>query len=249
MTATTADPVELAPRLVELGREAGIVARAIGGVAIWLHSPTARSNPFRRTYGDLDLVVARDGRRRIDDVFAVAGFAADTGFNTLHGRERRCYHGPAGEKVDVFIGEFQMCHMLPLDERLELDDPTIPLAELFLSKAQIFELGSKDARDLLALLLDHEVGSDDRETINADRVAGLCAKDWGLWRTTHRTIGTLRHTAGELLHDPAELQTINLRLDALSIAMDAAPKSMRWRARSRVGDRVAWYELPEDPDR
>jgi hypothetical protein len=27
---------------------------------------------------------------------------------------------------------------------------------------------------------------------------------------------------------------------------DAAPKSMQWKMRSRVGDRVRWYELPEE---
>jgi len=36
--------------------------------------------------------------------------------------------------------------------------------------------------------------------------------------------------------------------------IDAAPKSLRWRTRARVGERVRWYELPEeidhpDPDR
>ena len=31
--------------------------------------------------------------------------------------------------------------------------------------------------------------------------------------------------------------------------IDEAPKSMRWRARARVGERVPWYELPEGPRR
>lgn len=249
VTSDTLDPIELAPRLISLGDDAGVVARALGGVAIWLHSPTVRTHPFQRTYDDLDLVVTSPGRRRVDEVFRTAGFAADAGFNAVHGRERRCYYGPAGEKVDVFIGAFQMCHTLPLEDRLELDNPTVPLAELFLSKAQIFELNDKDARDLLALVLDHEIGTTDDDTINGERVAELCAKDWGLWRTTTRTIDTLRRTAIMLDLVPVQLQTITRRLDALSAAMDAAPKSMKWKARSRVGDRVTWYELPEDPDR
>jgi hypothetical protein len=27
---------------------------------------------------------------------------------------------------------------------------------------------------------------------------------------------------------------------------DAAPKSLKWRLRSKVGERVRWYELPEE---
>jgi hypothetical protein len=34
----------------------------------------------------------------------------------------------------------------------------------------------------------------------------------------------------------------------LTEAMQAAPKSLRWKIRSRAGERVAWYELPEEPD-
>ena len=29
---------------------------------------------------------------------------------------------------------------------------------------------------------------------------------------------------------------------------ETAPKSMKWKLRSNVGDRVRWYELPEEVD-
>jgi len=34
--------------------------------------------------------------------------------------------------------------------------------------------------------------------------------------------------------------------DRLSQAMEAAPKSVRWKMRARVGEKVTWYELPEE---
>jgi hypothetical protein len=249
MTAHRTDPIELGPRLVALGAEAGITARLIGGVAIWLRAPAARAHPFVRSYEDVDLVVSAAGRRVVDDVMAAAGFRPDTAFNTMNGRERRCYFGPADEKVDVFIGQFQMCHTLPLEERLAIDDVTVPLAELFLSKAQIYELNAKDAGDVLALVLDREVGAEDADVINAERVGELCARDWGLWRTTKRTLQTLEAMVDGVALDVERRQLIRRRLAALEHAIEAAPKSMKWRARNRIGDRVAWYELPEDPDR
>jgi hypothetical protein len=33
---------------------------------------------------------------------------------------------------------------------------------------------------------------------------------------------------------------------ALQAAVKAAPKSLAWRVRSRVGERVRWYETPEE---
>jgi hypothetical protein len=29
-------------------------------------------------------------------------------------------------------------------------------------------------------------------------------------------------------------------------AAETAPKSLRWKARAKVGDRVRWYEMPEE---
>jgi hypothetical protein len=29
-------------------------------------------------------------------------------------------------------------------------------------------------------------------------------------------------------------------------ALEAAPKSLRWRTRARIGERKRWYELPEE---
>jgi hypothetical protein len=249
MTFHGTNPIELGPRLVELGAEAGVTARLIGGVAIWLRAPAVRAQPFARAYEDVDLVVSAAGRRRVDDVMGAAGFTADAAFNTMNGRERRCYYGPAGEKVDVFIGGFQMCHTLPLEERLDVDDVTVPLAELFLSKAQIYELNAKDAHDVLALVLDHEVAARDANAINAERVGALCARDWGLWRTTKRSLQTLVAMVGGLAVETERRELIRARLVALEDAIDGAPKSIKWKARNRVGDRVPWYELPEDPDR
>jgi hypothetical protein len=242
MTEARLDRVDYGTRLVELDADAGVVARLIGGVAIWSHAPVVRRAPFARAHEDVDIVVPGSGRRAVD---AAARFSPDAALNTVNGRERRCYFGPAGEKVDVFIGHFQMCHTLPLEDRMHIDEVTVPLAELFLSKAQIYELNRKDALDMLALLLDHDVASGDDDVIKAARIGELCRRDWGLWRTTTRSLQTL----GELL-DVVELaagerETIRGRLGALRDALNAAPKSMKWKTR----DRVPWYELPEDPDR
>ena len=117
-----------------------------------------------------------------------------------------------------------------------------------MGEAQIVELNHKDMLDLLALLADHPVGPADGETINSDVIARLCGADWGLCKTVSLTLDKLDSSidveAGELDRD-----LIRERAAAIRRVLDEAPKTMRWKARARVGERVPWYELPEDPRR
>ncbi|MEO8687299.1 MAG: hypothetical protein ABI611_03640 [Solirubrobacteraceae bacterium] len=237
-----------ATAVVDRAQEAGIVVRLIGGVAVALHSPSASHRALRREYADIDFVAGAVDRRALDELLAEVGYFPDKRFNSLHGKTRRLYFDESGSRqVDVFMSHFKMCHELPLGERLTVDSPTVPLAELFLTKAQIVQLNQKDLLDLLALLADHPVGDGDDETINADRVAKLCGADWGLAKTVTLTLDRI----AEAVADAAgvDAPAIESRVEQIRRAIDEAPKSMRWRARARVGERVPWYELPEDPRR
>ena len=108
-------------------------------------------------------------------------YAPNKQFNLLNGTRRQIYlDDSTGRHIDIFIGDFEMCHKLPLNSRLHLDPVTVPLAELLLSKAQIVELNRKDALDIASLLLYNELGEDDDGKINLRRIAQLCGDDWGV---------------------------------------------------------------------
>ena len=83
-------------------------------------------------------------------------------------------------------------------------------------------------------------------------IAGLCAKDWGLYTTVSLTIGKLREFMArgeaELLSEPLKAE-ISGRLDKLQAAMDRAPKPMAWKLRARLGTKVAWYDEVEEVQR
>jgi hypothetical protein len=243
------DPREAAVNVVRVADDANVTARILGGIAIALHSPSTSLSAFKRNYDDIDIVIDKRGRKRIDAVMADCGYVPDTEFNNLHGLERRIYYSETQAKLDLFVGEFSMCHVLSFDGRLDADHPTVPLADLLLTKAQIFELNRKDAYDLIVLLADHGIDSGDDDVINADRIAKVCGSDWGFWRTVNRTIDTLEHHA----RSDAELEEHRERvLEAIATLrdqLDSAPKTAKWKLRAKVGDRKIWYALPEDPDR
>ena len=239
-------------RLIFEAQKEHILLRLLGGLAIKVHSPHADHRSLERKYPDIDFVTDKASAKKLLNFLPAMGYTPNKTFNTLSGDRRQLWYDEAnGRQIDIFIGDFTMCHTLPLADRLEIEPLTIPLAELFLSKAQIVQLNRKDVLDLLALLLDHEVGPGDQETINAEYIAGLCAKDWGLYTTVSLSLQKLRQflEEGSIELDEQEAQTIMKRLVTLEKAMDDAPKTMAWKMRARIGTRVRWYEEVEEVQR
>jgi hypothetical protein len=247
VSAIEADVVAEGKRLLVRATEAGVALRLLGGVAIRLRAPEELPPPFARAYADLDFVTARGTAGPAAQLLRAEGYVPHVAFNALHGNERMLFFDEQnGRQLDVFVGAFRMCHRVPLDERLEVDPVSIPLAELLLTKLQVIELNEKDVRDTLALLHGHPVADGDGDTVNAARVARLCADDWGLWRTITRNLsGCYVHLEGYDLPE-GERRRIGERLEVLLGRIEAQPKSRGWRLRSRIGDRKRWYELPEE---
>jgi hypothetical protein len=239
------DVVAEGQRLLDKAASAGVPLRLLGGVAIRLRAPGELSAAFRRSYADLDFVTTKKGSRRAEELLRQEGYVPHVAYNSLHGGERLLFFDDDHERqVDVFVGAFSMCHKIPLNDRIEVDQTSIPLAELLLTKLQIAELNEKDVRDALALLEGHAVGDADGETINAGRIAALCAADWGLWRTITGNLDTCCALApGYDVPNRAEVET---RLQELLHRIEAEPKTRSWRLRAKIGDRKRWYELPEE---
>jgi len=77
----------------------------------------------------------------------------------------------------------------------------------------------------------------------SDYLARLLSQDWGLYRTLQINTQRIREAAKDLA---VANEVVGQRLDELWQRIDAQPKSLKWKLRSRVGDRVSWYELPEE---
>jgi hypothetical protein len=233
------DVVTEGQRLLARAQETGVPLRLLGGVAIKL--PAA----FNRKYADLDFVTKKKTAGQASDLFRGEGYEPHVAFNALHGGDRLLFFdNDNGRQVDVFVGSFQMSHRIPLDERLEVDPVSIPLGELLLTKLQIAELNEKDVRDALALLEGHAVGDEDGETVNAGRIAALCAADWGLWRTITGNLDACCALAPG--YDVPNRAEVEARLEALLNRIEAEPKTRSWKLRAKIGERKRWYELPEE---
>jgi hypothetical protein len=238
----------------------GLAARLLGGCAIWLRCPSVREGPFARTYADMDFAVSKSASQRFRALIEARGYLPDKFFNGLHGATRLYYQAPDAQwSIDIVIDELTMSHRLDLRGRLDGLTPTISLADLLLTKLQVWEINRKDLGDAVCVLADHEMTESGQaevsgrqagsgssgDGISLSRVASVLGGDWGFCHTVERNLGkVLELWAEEPLPDASH--DVAAQVGALQAAIGAAPKSRSWRMRSRIGERVRWYETPEE---
>ena len=240
------DPIPEGRRLVDSATKMGLTLRLLGGVAVYLQSPPA-GPLLPREIGDIDVVTRRGSRTALTHLLTEAGYTADAMFNALHGARRLVFVDEANQrKLDVFIEDFSMCHDIPIAGRLDRDPYTIPLAELLLTKLQIVRLNERDQRDIYSLTYQHPLANGREPGVETAFIADVCARDWGLWRTVKATIERCQENVAGYDLEPAASALISERLAALWEQIDQAPKGAKWRLRSRVGDRMRWYDEPEE---
>ena len=245
MTKPHEDPIDESKRIAEAAKKKKVGLKLLGGAGIHAHSPSAHKAPLKRKYGDLDYAISKKDRKAVVELFRELGYEPNERFNLMNGDRRLYFYDPHnGRQVDIFIDVFRMSHDIDLRGRLEHDHPAVSPSDLLLSKLQIYEVNRKDLVDVAALMLDHTIEARTHEdAIEATYIARLAAADWGMYRTLQVNIERLRAMLEELEIDR---ELVKARLDELWSAIDSEPKPLKWRVRAQVGDRVRWYELPEE---
>jgi hypothetical protein len=244
---TRPEILEETRRVLEGARAANVTVRVLGGVAISLHASRGMHPALTRPYRDIDLVTTRKQGRATAKLLTDLGYTANERFNLMNGSTRLVFYDfPNERRVDVFVGEFRMCHDIPILDRLAVEDATLPLAELLLTKLQIVQLNDKDLVDIWAIVHEHDVAEHDDDAINAARIAELLAADWGLWRTSRQSVEEARARLADSELPADDRALIDERLRRLWERVEVQPKGFRWRSRAKVGDRAKWYDEPEE---
>ena len=238
-------------RLIIEAAALGLSIRLLGGVAIWVRASDETRGLLGRHYPDLDFAAHGKQSRALRRFLEESGYKPLRTFNATHGARRLLYHAPDGSfQIDLFLDVFEMCHKLDFSERLEVEDATLPAAELLLTKLQIVRVNRKDIGDVLMLLCDHELAAADGPSLlNVDRVATVCAADWGLYTTTSDNLGTVREMVPDFGFGGEAITTLTERIDGLTRHLEAAPKSRTWKLRAKIGRRLRWYEEVEEVTR
>ena len=237
---------EEAVRIVNLAAEQGLTLRVLGSLAFHIHCPhyDHLQKQLGRAYTDIDYAGYRKQASKIGPFLSKLGYREDLDVNVLFAGERLIYNHPSsGLHIDIFFDKLNFCHEVNWVGRLEVDQPTLPLAEMLLEKMQIVKINEKDIIDTLMLLLEHPLGDDDHEVINLVRISRLCAKDWGLWRTITmnlRKVADLGQGYEQLSAD--EKSRLGSQVELALGMINEEPKTTAWKLRSKIGDRVKWYQ-------
>lgn len=233
-------------RILKASADADILLRVIGSLAFQMHCPQFGylQAAMGRAYTDIDFGAYGKQSKQIQQMMASLGYTENREVFIISEGERAIYDKPeAGLHVDIFYEKLDFCHAIFWKDRLETDSPTIPLAELLLEKMQIVQINEKDIIDTIMLLLEHPLGDGDNETINIQRVAAICAADWGFWRTVTMNLDKVRQLAQQYPQLSGEQKAkVESQVNNALARMEAEPKTMGWKLRSRVGDRVKWYK-------
>jgi len=233
-------------RIIKASDEAGVLLRVIGSLAFQMHCPQYGylQEAMGRAYTDIDFAAYRKQTKEIKALMSGLGYTENREVFIVSEGERSIFdRAEIGLHVDVFYEKLDFCHTIYWADRLEVDGPTIPLAEMLLEKMQIVQINEKDVIDTIMLLMEHPLGDNDKETINIKRIAELCSTDWGLWRTTTMNLDKVRKLAHgyKVLKDEQKAH-VEAQVAAALERIEQEPKSLAWRLRARVGDRIKWYK-------
>lgn len=230
-----------------------VIMRLIGALAFRTHCPQYGyiQDQLGRQFTDFDFASYPRFFRDIVRVLTELGYQEDKQVTQLFGDRRMIFHDPVfGRHIDVFYNALEFCHRISFTGRLEVEQYTLPLAELLLEKMQIVQINEKDIIDSIMLLREHPLGEIDTETINTLLITHTLSNDWGFWRTVTGNLKMLDEKLGTYASlTDEDRRVVHARIEDLSQQIDRAPKSLRWKARARIGEKVKWYKDVEELSR
>jgi len=247
--------VDEALRYTKESAAKGIPLRVLGGLAIYLHSQNQRAlwdslgRIGKKVFTDIDLMGYSRLMTKILEYFEGLGYTYSQTAVLARGGNRVILYGNTIPIVDVFMDKLDMCHTIDFRKRLEVDSPTISLADLLLEKLQIVELNEKDIKDTIVLLRAHEVGDSDQETINMQYIGELLSNDWGFYYTFTMNLAKVKEyiTSSEALNE--HRADLTEKISKISQRVESQPKSGRWKMRAKIGPRKKWYQDVGDATR
>ena len=262
-TRTLQDPLAEALRVVDLADKKGLLVRLMGGMAIRAHAPDWPART-RRVEVDLDFATRSRDRGAFYELLSSEGYTADKRHNALFGGKQAYFVDVAAQPPGRRAGR-QPRDVPPLRVRRPAgtSSPTLPLAELLLSKLQVVKINRKDVLDALVLLAEHPLGPDDGApdsrhglgTINvpADPVVHL--ERLGLVADRDREPRHARPVPRGRARRPRISTSTTAGRSCSTRPRRSRPfgrpsttrrSRRRWKLRARVGERQKWYQEPEE---
>jgi hypothetical protein len=237
--------------IVDKAAAAGITLRILGAVAVSMHSPdfVTLHESLERVKGatdftDLDLMGYLKDRANIEPFFKSIGITPEPrarrspaiwAYRQMYMERNGNFH------IDVFFDKLEMSHTIDFTHRLEVDCPTISLADILLEKMQIHHINEKDIKDTIVLVRAHDLGSSDKDVINEDYIAEVLGGDWGFYYTVTKNLQKTKLLLDGYAMPQTDKDNVSSKIDRLTSRIEREPKSMGFKMRAKVGEKKKWY--------
>lgn len=212
----------------------------------------------KRVFSDLDMATYGKHSKAVEKLMEKEiRLMPNKMINAIYGHRRLMFfHSDRLYAVDIFVDKLEYSHDVtfgkgPGSGRLELDYPTLDLADLVLEKIQIHQINEKDLLDLTILFMSHDVQTnEDKEIINGKYIAQVLANDWGFW---YDGVNNLKHTLviakgcldERKISSPA-YDRVEMQIQKLLKYIEEEPKTAQWKIRQKVGISKPWYREVEE---
>lgn len=242
---------EEGPRLVREGTNRGLHMRLLGAIAFQYHCPKYNflTAKLHRQLSDVDFAGYSSEKATIDRMMREFGYADQPMISALFGHQRMIWDNKSnGLHVDIFFDKLEMNHDIPFEGRLELEEMTIPLADMLLEKMQIVHINEKDIVDTIMLLREHAIGNSAApETLDGSYLTKLLSNEWGFYYTVTSNLKNVEDRLNvypELTEE--DRADVSKKIHELLSILDKQPKTLAWKLRARVGPKTKWYKDVED---
>ena len=240
--------------IMAAAKAADVGLRVVGGVGVRLHceAPAETLARVGRIAKDIDFVVTKEGRKPLRRLLEARGYVIDRDLLvSMEGRRYSFSHPTSEMELDVFVDRLEFNHTIEVRNRFDRHPLTISLEDLLMQKLQIVQLTQNDHLDISVLLATHAVSRDAEsdEEFSSDYIAGLLGRDWGFHHTATRNLERIAEFAsGPVDLDAAAKTAVHDRSTQLLDAIEQGPRTMAWRMRAKVGERLQWWEDVDERD-
>lgn len=245
------DFMEEAMRIEKAATENGLPLRIIGCLAFRIKCPdyVELHKKMGREVTDIDFISYYKHQSKLVNLFrdelgyhwVPPSFARATTLRDLFIDQQR------NRKIDVFYDHLDFSHNIDFknEKRLEIDSPTIPLAELFLEKTQIHEINAKDLKDLIITFLAHDVSETFDDTkVNGAYIAKILSDDWGFYYSVTENLKKLTDFVPTLdVLSSEQKDLVVQRANKIHKLIEDTPKTRAWKNRAKVGNKKRWYKV------
>ena len=230
----------------------GIQLRILGSLAFRIHCPkfVYLLDQMERELTDIDYMGLSVQQNKYPSFMLEMGYEMDKDLLLATEGSRYFFENhKTGLGVDIFVDKLDYCHPIWMKDRLELDAPTVTLIDLLMEKMQIVEINAKNFKDTFVLLLEHELGKDDREKIDIDYLSKVLGNDWGFYYTFILNLQKCKEFLSKFDSlDFNQKTEINQKIDDILLTIESSSKSLRWRLRSKIGTKMKWYRDVNEKD-